>query len=85
MRLTLPDRDYPVQIATPGGMALPAFYGPMLAPVTPLAVQSLADFSDRQPQGTASGATNEGLSHQCFDRVRSRSIELNMTCKVQLS
>jgi len=79
IRVTLPNRGCAVQISTPGGMALPAFYGPMLAPVTPLAVQSLADFSDRQPQGTASGATNEGLAYQCFDRVRSRLIEFNMT------
>ena len=58
-----------LQIATPGGLALPAFYTPMLAPVTPLAVTSLADFSIRHPEGTASAATNEGLSRQCFDRV----------------
>ena len=58
-----------LQIATPGGLALPAFYTPMLAPMTPLAVTSLADFSTRHPEGTASAATNEGLSRQCFDRV----------------
>ena len=58
-----------MQIATPGGMGLPAFYAPMLAPATSLAVTSLASFSARQPAGTPSGATNEGLSQQCFDRV----------------
>ncbi len=60
-----------MQVATPGGMGMPAFYGPMLAPVTALAVTSLADFSARRAPGAASGATNEGLARQCFDRVRS--------------
>ena len=59
-----------MQVATPGGMGLPAFYGPMLAPVTALAVASLADFSARRAPGAASGATNEGLARQCFDQAR---------------
>ena len=59
-----------MQIATPGGLPLPAFYGPMLAPVTTLAITSLADFSARHPQGGArSGATNEGVPQQCFDKA----------------
>ncbi|CAL5229802.1 g13197 [Coccomyxa viridis] len=56
-------------VATPGGMGLPAFYGPMLAPVTDLDVTSLADFSVRRVLGAPSGATNEGLARQCFDKV----------------
>lgn len=48
---------------------MPAFYGPMLAPVTDLAVTSLADFSARRAPGAASGATAEGLARQCFDKV----------------
>ena len=59
----------PAQVATPGGMGLPAFYGPMLAPVTALAVTSLADFSARRALSAPSGATNEGLARQCFDQV----------------
>ncbi len=58
-----------MQIATPGGMGLPAFYAPMLAPTTSLAVTSLAEFSARQAGETLSGATNEGLCQQCFDKV----------------
>ena len=56
-------------MATPGGMGLPACYGPMLAPVTDLAVTSLAEFSARRAPGAASSATNEGLARQCFDKV----------------
>ena len=58
-------------MATPGGMGLPGFYGPMLAPVMDLAVASLASFSVRHAPGAASGATNEGLAQQCFEKVRS--------------
>ncbi len=62
-------------MATPGGMGLPAFYGPMLAPVTDLDVTSLADFSVRRAPGALSGATNEGLARQCFDKVCSSLLQ----------
>ncbi|EIE21073.1 hypothetical protein COCSUDRAFT_56993 [Coccomyxa subellipsoidea C-169] len=56
-------------VATPGGIGLPRFWPPMLAPFTRLAVSSLADFSARLPQGTPSDATNEGVAVQCFQKV----------------
>ena len=69
-----------MQVATPGGAGLPAFYAPMLAPFTELDVISLADFSARLPPGTPSEATNERVAVQCFQKVRHLPCKLLFIC-----